>query len=238
MKGVKLTGILYLHRIIDNRMGGVAFSNIKLFRLLCGDQAMRNVTLCTTMWDKVPLEEAEAREGQLKGDFWNMMLESGAAMARHDNTPQSARDVIQRFLNLKEIDLDLQLELSKGASLADTTAGREINKEVLQAQAKAQSDLLAAKLELEAAVREKDEFAQKIIKEQQQALEKQLKQAKEDAEGLARSRAQELDRLQKMFESEQEKWSAAMEKQRVEHEASIKRVRDENHGHGSGCVIF
>ena len=110
-------------------MGGIAFNNIKLFRLLCGDQAMRNVTLCTTMWERLSLEEAEAREGELEGDFWDMMLESGAAMARHDNTPQSARHVIQRFLNLKEIDLDMQLELSKGASLADTAAaGRSIKK--------------------------------------------------------------------------------------------------------------
>lgn len=35
---VRLAGILYLHRIGDNRLGGTAMKNLRMFKKLCGDE--------------------------------------------------------------------------------------------------------------------------------------------------------------------------------------------------------
>jgi hypothetical protein len=62
---ILLNGIIYLHRISDSRMKGSAKKNLLMFEKLCGEDALKKVILVTTMWDKVPLDEAEAREKQL-----------------------------------------------------------------------------------------------------------------------------------------------------------------------------
>ncbi|THH15941.1 hypothetical protein EUX98_g9380, partial [Antrodiella citrinella] len=51
--GRRLHGIVFLHRITDVRMGGVAKKNFRLFRKLCGDETLRSVIIATTMWQDV-----------------------------------------------------------------------------------------------------------------------------------------------------------------------------------------
>jgi hypothetical protein len=53
-----------------------------MFTKLCGDDAMKNVTLVTTKWARVELEEGAMREEQLKMKFWKGMLDKGAVTAR------------------------------------------------------------------------------------------------------------------------------------------------------------
>jgi len=40
-KRIKLAGIIYLHRITDNRMAGTPHRNLRMFGQLCGDQAVK-----------------------------------------------------------------------------------------------------------------------------------------------------------------------------------------------------
>ena len=49
----KLDGIIYMHRITDQRMGGTAQTNLFTFQKLCGQKALTNVTLATTKWERV-----------------------------------------------------------------------------------------------------------------------------------------------------------------------------------------
>lgn len=74
--GVKLSGIIYCHRINQTRMQGSALKNIKLFRSLCGDDAMSKVVLVTTMWDIESSDIAEKREKELKetAKYWGGMV--------------------------------------------------------------------------------------------------------------------------------------------------------------------
>ena len=48
--GLRLSGLLYLHRITDDRVGGMALKNLSMFQKLVGDHNMQNVILVTTMW--------------------------------------------------------------------------------------------------------------------------------------------------------------------------------------------
>jgi len=58
---VNLATIVYLHRISDNRMSGSVLKNLRMFTSLCGEQAMPNVILATTMWSKVDTKEGMDR---------------------------------------------------------------------------------------------------------------------------------------------------------------------------------
>lgn len=91
----QLSGLLYLHRITDIRVGGVSYKNMKLFRKICG---LQNVLLCTTMWDRIDASIGTAREQQLQSDFWNNMIVNGASTVRHDGNQQTAQAIMDRLL--------------------------------------------------------------------------------------------------------------------------------------------
>ena len=49
----KLAGLIYLHRITDNRLGSSAVRNLRMMRELVGDNNMKNVVLVTTRWENL-----------------------------------------------------------------------------------------------------------------------------------------------------------------------------------------
>ena len=52
-KRVRLTGLIYLHRITDVRMQGSAVKNLDILRSLCGEDAFANIALVSTMWQEL-----------------------------------------------------------------------------------------------------------------------------------------------------------------------------------------
>ena len=66
-----------------------------MFRELCGDPTLKNVILTTNMWGAVSHEVGEIREKELSGSSFKPALDMGARIIRHQNTPQSARDIIR-----------------------------------------------------------------------------------------------------------------------------------------------
>lgn len=88
---IKLSGILYLHRITDNRMSGSPHRNLRMFGQLCGDQASRNVILITTMWDNIEVEVGLRREKELREKFWKVRVSACL---------QSLSDKLTLFLSL------------------------------------------------------------------------------------------------------------------------------------------
>jgi hypothetical protein len=85
---IKLSGIIYLHRISDVRMQGSAKKNLFMFKKLCGNDALKNVILATTMWDRVTEAEGTVRELELTStpDFWGWMMSRGSKVLRHAGT--------------------------------------------------------------------------------------------------------------------------------------------------------
>ena len=52
-KDIKLSGIIYLHRITDDRVGGTAWRNLRMLHNLVGADKMANVLLVSTRWEEV-----------------------------------------------------------------------------------------------------------------------------------------------------------------------------------------
>ena len=94
---INLTTIVYLHRISDNRMPGSVLRNLRVIASLCGQKAMPNVILATTVWGRVEAEIGLRRVEQLQRNFWKDMLADGCEIDRFDNSYESARRIVDSF---------------------------------------------------------------------------------------------------------------------------------------------
>ena len=89
-----LSGLLYFHRISDNRVAGTPLRNLTMFKELCGGDNFKNVALVTTMWGEVFEEVGLQREQELKEDFWKTMIRLGSTAHRFHLTEESAWEII------------------------------------------------------------------------------------------------------------------------------------------------
>ena len=79
-RGIRLSGIIYLHCIKDVRISGSSKRMIRLIRDICGEEAFPRLVLTTSMWPDVDTdadsyERAEQREAELASteDFWGAL---------------------------------------------------------------------------------------------------------------------------------------------------------------------
>ena len=152
---IPLAGLLYFHRITDNRMAGTPLNNLHLFEKLCGRE-FSTIVLTTTMWDEVNLEVGEQREKELREIYWKSMIDRGSTVKRFLSTPASAFDLLRPILiRANDIQsLRLQEEVTDlGTTLRETDAGRMLAvqlEELVQRQQKLlgaiREDLLDPKL--------------------------------------------------------------------------------------------
>ncbi|KAH0832406.1 hypothetical protein J3R83DRAFT_13442 [Lanmaoa asiatica] len=132
-KGARLAGLIYMHRITDNKMGGPSRRNFHIFRNLCGDAGLQNVLLVTTMWSKVDPDDGEARERELasKEKFFKPALDRGARMLRHDGSQTSAHAILHHLVDREPSTLLVEDEMvNQGKDLAHTTVGGDIMREL------------------------------------------------------------------------------------------------------------
>ena len=117
-RDMKLSGLLYFHRISDNRKAGTPLKNLSMFEELCGKNSLQKVILTTTMWDDVHQETGEAREEELRLKYWRPMLQRHSTTNRFSRTRESAFTVIDPLIDTANIQFSalLQQEL-KGSSL-------------------------------------------------------------------------------------------------------------------------
>lgn len=137
-EGFLLSGIIYLHRIIDPRMEGPSLKNLRMMKKLCGANSLRNVVLATTMWERVSEEEGSRREAELRRVFWKDMVAGGSTIARitTQSNADDARALVKSLLRNKPTSTQLQDELHSGKSLVETAAGTEIREEMAKLERK------------------------------------------------------------------------------------------------------
>ncbi|THV66967.1 hypothetical protein D6D28_07883 [Aureobasidium pullulans] len=134
-KKVRLSGIVYLHRINDNRMTGSSMKTLDLFKQLCGDDAFEHIVLATTMWNNVARETGKQREKDLKENdrYWGLMWQKGSTIIRHDSK-ESAMKIVEELLKRNSrVVLNIQRELvDEHKTLEDTAAGQTVSKELTE----------------------------------------------------------------------------------------------------------
>lgn len=56
-RNTRLSGIIYLHRITDDRFTGSMSTNFSMMMELCGEESFKNVVLVSSRWENVPQHE-------------------------------------------------------------------------------------------------------------------------------------------------------------------------------------
>jgi len=224
-KKVKLAGVIFVHRISDNRFTGVAQRNFKMFRELCGDTSLKNVVLVTNMWDTVTPDVGESREMELTNKFFKPALDKGAQMVRHQNTEQSAHNIIRMIMKNRPVVLQIQRELvDEKRNIINTAAGEAVNKELKEQIRKHQEERQVAQDQMVQASREKDERARQEMVEEIRRLREQVEKLKKDSKGMPSNYSKAKRKMKgKLNKVEQE---AKKEKGRIE--AELKRLADLN----------
>ncbi|KAG6843240.1 hypothetical protein H0H87_006755, partial [Tephrocybe sp. NHM501043] len=113
----RLAGIIYLHDITQKRLSRSGQYD-KVFKQLCGtDNWALKVVLATTMWDEIPIQMGEARERDLRKEYWKLMLKSGSRVARFDGTRPSARELVIPFVAMSGSETTRELKRQTRRSL-------------------------------------------------------------------------------------------------------------------------
>jgi len=212
-----LAGVIFVHRISDNRFTGIAQRNFKMFRELCGDTNLKNIILVTNMWGMVTPDVGEAREMELTNRFFKPALDKGAQMTRHQNTEQSAHDIIRMIMKNRLVVLQIQQELAgERTDIINTAAGEVVNEELKEQIRKHREEWQAAQDQILRALKEKDEQTRQEMAEEARRLRKEMEKMKKDSKEMASSYAREKRRMKaKLRKMEQE---ATEKKERAEAE--------------------
>lgn len=133
MQGTQLCGIIYLYRISDNHLGGIAVENIAMFRKICGKTAMSNVVIATTTWgepdtaqDRRRREVLREQELRSNSKFFKAVLDEEAWYLRLNGDRPSAMEAINFLINKDPVVLEMQKELVEGRkTLRQTAVGKK-----------------------------------------------------------------------------------------------------------------
>ncbi|KIJ29193.1 hypothetical protein M422DRAFT_188824, partial [Sphaerobolus stellatus SS14] len=135
----KLAGVLYLHRITDNRVATTVEQNLRLFKRMCGERAMPQVVVATTMWDLLPDRAmGKPREEELIKYYWKDVPKPRTA--RVEPTPESSWQLLTDVVLAGELKRSWLIQdemVGEGKILPETSVGRELHvqlKELLRKQ--------------------------------------------------------------------------------------------------------
>ena len=195
-EGSRLAGVIYVHRISDNRFGGITGRNFNLFRKLCGESTLKNVVIVTNMWKEDSRDVSEARERELSSKFFKPALDKGAQMDRHHNTTESAHEIIRKIMKNHPVVLQIQREIvDERKDIIDTAAGDSINKELKEQIKRHQAQLKELRKEMMEALKAKDEEVRQELEDTKRELQEKVTKIKKDADGMAANYAAEKERM-------------------------------------------
>ncbi len=225
--GVRLNGIIFMHRISDPRLAGSAKRNLLMFKKLCGEKVYQSVVLATTMWGKVTPEEGDRREKELINEptYWGSMYKLGSKVFRYHNTRESALDLVSYIISLhRSVTLDIQDEIvNKHREIDETSAAHQLNAEIIKERKKHQAALQDMQEQMAEAIAERDEVLQQEFKEEIDAL--QAKISKGDEEQL--KLRQTLEEVDKRKEAEFKAFKEQMRRERQEEQRRFEAERAE-----------
>ncbi|KAG4431675.1 hypothetical protein IFR05_012841 [Cadophora sp. M221] len=173
--GTRLNGIIYIHSIAKPRMEGSAMKNMRVFRKLCGEEALGNVILATSFWDAVSPEDGAARQLALETskEFWAGMIAKGSEVVRIDRSSRSAcLQLMERIARKSQVELlvqkDFTVEIDSGAE------------EIRQLEETLEADKQSLKKALHREMTERDRAHEKEMKELKKYEEQVRREVKEN----------------------------------------------------------
>lgn len=194
---IYISGIIYLQRITDNRLGGSTRRNIELFKALCGSQAWSKVCIVTTMWAKersnhtADSEERSLqveRERQLREGIWAEVIKEGGILMRHETDSRgSACKILDEVIDVSEDKtiLAIQTEMvDENLTLDQTTAGRAVNRDLTSLRDRLTKDLKNTVQHLSAVRHDQDFRTEERLRLQERDFKIRLEASQRSTEEL------------------------------------------------------
>jgi hypothetical protein len=191
-------------------MAGSPLKNLRMFKELCGKNALQNIILTTTMWDEVDESTGVMREKELKAKYWKAMIDQGSRTVRYFNTPESAWNIVDHFVEtannryailLQQEMVDMELELR------ETSAGQMLFG-TLEVLVKKQQEMLL-KIRVETKYHA-DESVLAALKDESEDLRKQIEVIVREMETLKISLGKRFLRLLRLrFKGKAQRWYVA-----------------------------
>jgi hypothetical protein len=168
--GVRLSGIIYLHRISDNRVAGSGMRNLRMFKQLSGSNAWPNTVIGTTMWGADEYAKGIERERELSNEpnYFGDILSGGANLFRIDEyglgteeQKHSSLKMVSKLLQdvgiSPKLELKIQRELVNEHKLLDATAaGQEALGDLYHIRLKLTDQLESTRRDIEESLRARD----------------------------------------------------------------------------------
>ncbi|KIK41731.1 hypothetical protein CY34DRAFT_189298 [Suillus luteus UH-Slu-Lm8-n1] len=199
-QGKILSGVIYMHRISDIRVGGTSRRDFTMFQELCGREAYKNVLMVTNMWGDIN-EDVLAREQELreKDIFFKPILDNGALLLRHMNDLESAHNIIHKLTGADPVALRIQSELAAVNDITQTSAYAQLNRELMEQAERNRQELQKLRVELEEAAQAQDEETRMELQEESEKMEAELLRVQNESAMLASEYQAELRRIEEQL---------------------------------------
>lgn len=228
---LKLSGILYLHRITDPRMQGSAKKNLFMLKKLCGEDGLKNVLLVSTMWEVFNESKGYSREQQLVNteEFWGVLVHSGARVKRHDNSRESAMALLEELVQNKKMAMSIQKEMvTEGKTLDQTQAGIELEFELQKQKEKSKHELAELQETMRQAMAASDHESSEALRQHKADMQQKIDKIRRQREDLrVTMEAMHAEKFAELEKSHQEQWEEikrAHEEETQELKAQVEHV--------------
>ncbi|KAI6597117.1 hypothetical protein MCOR12_005840 [Pyricularia oryzae] len=252
-QNVFIHGILYLHRITDNRVSGSAKRNFGMFKALCGEASYGNVSLVTTMWTDGGREDQLRREAELRRDpnFFGSIISGGASLLRHgehgtdlQQLRDSALSIVRQLIvqcRPGPIVLLIQHELVEEKKvLDDTSAGIIVQSDLHRAFADYRKELSNLRQEMNRTAQSRKSVASgeaqemaELKAEFKQKLGAVERERNVLASDLARLQQREKETLLSKLEATEQRFQSELERQEGhlrELQRSLQKAEEDSTG--------
>lgn len=210
-KGIRLSGIIYLHNISHTRMAGSAMRNLFMFQKLMGEDCFPSIILATSFWGNVDPRVGAEREKELIGTdmFWGQMYKSGSQIVRHTGDRTSALRILNILIERKHpIVTQIQKEMNEeDRDLDETSAGQQLNADIIKLQKKHREEMANLHKDMEEAIAMQNKEAASQIAKLQDEVKQQMEKAEEERKGLQ----VDLERINQERMEEMRKYQAEIQ---------------------------
>ncbi|KAF8429577.1 P-loop containing nucleoside triphosphate hydrolase protein [Tirmania nivea] len=157
---IRLSGVVYLHSITDNRIQGSALRALNVFKGLVGEENYHGVVLATTMWDKIEDDDydgAMERQKELltQSKFWGDMKQGRCQVKALTAGRTSVEEIINHIAaEDKRLSLRIQRQMSEPDNLHihETDAGKVLYIKLYEERSNMERKLHELRKQLGAAV--------------------------------------------------------------------------------------
>lgn len=120
--------------------------------------------ILTTLWDTISQSQGEVREGQLKSNFLQPLVQEGAKFMRHNRTLDSAQRVLDHIVTLVPTTVRIAEEIrAEGKSLEEIASGSMHLGEVNLLIIKHREEIARFQAEMDAAKRLNDKLRRDLV---------------------------------------------------------------------------